>query len=313
MIDFRYFLVSIVAIFFALAIGIVLGSGPLEGNINDAVRGTNDQLAAEKKVLQEELVGVQDDMDASQAYAAGVQTLVVGSQLGGQTVAVVVLAGASDDQVQAVTTVVGQSGARIGSVVRVTDAWSDPDQQDVLGRVTNGLDKTDTSGNAAVAAGQALADALVTASPTAVAPGGGNKVDPDGLAVVTGLVEAGFLDVDNVRDLRRASLAVVVASDADPDPAASESYLPLIESLDADGRGVVVGGAEAATLDGGTISAVRSSSLSDQVSSVDDLDLSMGAGTTLLALVQQLDDGVGQYGIRAGAEAVVPEQSTDGS
>ncbi len=313
MIDFRYFLVSIVAIFFALAIGIVLGSGPLEGNINDAVRGTNEQLAAEKKALQEQVVALQDELDASQVYASGVQPLVVGSQLNGATVAIVVLDGASGDQVEAATTVVEESGARVGSVVRVTGAWSDPDQQDVLERVASGLDKADNSGNASLVGGQALADALVTASPTAVAPGGGNKVDPDGLAVVTGLVEAGFLEVDAVRDLRRAGLAVVVAPDNDPDAAASESYLPLIESLDTDGRGVVVGGAEAATLDGGTISAVRGSSLSDQVSTVDDLDLSMGAGTTLLALVQQLEGGVGQYGIRAGAEAVVPEQSTDGS
>ncbi|HUV47611.1 MAG TPA: copper transporter, partial [Actinomycetes bacterium] len=34
MIDFRYHIVSIVAIFMALAVGIVLGSGPLKDDIS---------------------------------------------------------------------------------------------------------------------------------------------------------------------------------------------------------------------------------------------------------------------------------------
>ena len=306
MIDFRYFLVSIVAIFFALAIGIVLGSGPLEGNINDAIKGTNEQLAAEKKALQDDIVVLENGMAASQDYAAGVQPLVVSSQLTGQTVAVVLLPGGSDSQLESAVAAIEASGARIGSTVRLTDAWSDPEQQDLLSRVAEGLDKGETSSIGAVAGGQALADALVTTS-------GGNRVDPTGVSVVTGLAEAGFVDVADVRDLRPASLALVVAPDSEPDSTLTEAYLPLIEALDADGRGVVVGGAEPATLDGGTIQAVRSSDVADAVSTVDDLDLSMGAGTALLALVQQLQGGVGQYGLHAGAEAVVPEQSADGS
>jgi len=299
-------LVSIVAIFFALAIGIVLGSGPLEGNINDAIKGTNEQLAAEKKALQADIVVLEDGMAASQDYAAGVQPLVVSSQLTGQTVAVVLLPGGSDSQLESAVAAIEASGARIGSTVRLTDAWSDPEQQDLLSRVAEGLDKGETSSIGAVAGGQALADALVTTS-------GGNRVDPTGVSVVTGLAEAGFVDVADPRELRPASLALVVAPDGDPDSALTEAYLPLIEALDSDGRGVVVGGAEPATLEGGMIQTVRTSDLADAVSTVDDLDLSMGAGTVLLALVQQLQGGVGQFGLHTGAEAVVPEQSADGS
>ena len=39
MIDFRYHIVSIVAIFFALGAGVVLGSGPLKGAGNELVAG----------------------------------------------------------------------------------------------------------------------------------------------------------------------------------------------------------------------------------------------------------------------------------
>ena len=41
MIDFRYHLVSIVAVFLALAIGIVLGSTELQGHTLDALRATS--------------------------------------------------------------------------------------------------------------------------------------------------------------------------------------------------------------------------------------------------------------------------------
>ena len=46
MIDFRYHLVSIVAVFLALAIGIVLGSTELQGNTIDVLR-TSSELAEE--------------------------------------------------------------------------------------------------------------------------------------------------------------------------------------------------------------------------------------------------------------------------
>jgi hypothetical protein len=307
LIDFRYYLVSIVAIFFALAIGIVLGSGPLEGNINNVIRGTNAQLAQEKKDLQDKVVTLQDGLDASQTYAGTTAPLTLDSQLGGQTVALVVLPGAAEAQVSSVDTALSQAGARVGSVVRLTDAWSDPTQQDVLGRVADGLDRTTTDSNASVAAGQALADALVSASPTAVAPADPAKVDPQGVAVLSGLVEAGFVKVEDPRAIRRGSLAVVVGPDVAPEIAATDTYLPLIEALDKDGRGVVVGGAEPTTQTGGIVAVIRGSDLSATVSTVDDLDLQMGAPTASLALVERLGGGVGQYGIHAGATDVVPD------
>ncbi len=47
MIDFRYHLVSIVAVFLALAIGIVLGSTELQGTTLDALRGVNGSLKSQ--------------------------------------------------------------------------------------------------------------------------------------------------------------------------------------------------------------------------------------------------------------------------
>jgi hypothetical protein len=308
-IDFRYFLVSIVAIFFALAIGIVLGSGPLEGNINTVIKGTNEQLAQEKKDLQAQLVDQQNALDASQTYAGTTAPLTLAGQLTGQSVAVVVLSGASGNEVDDVTAALEQAGARVGSTVRLSDAWTDPEQQDVLGRVAAGLYRSQGDSNASVTAGEALADALVASSPTAVAPGDPAKIDPQGIAVVSGLAEAGFVQVTDPTAIRRSGLAVVVSPDAATDATVTATFLPLIEALQKDGRGVVVSGSEASTEVGGTVAQVRGSDLAATVSTVDDLDLQMGSPTVALALVEQLRGDVGQYGIHQGATAVVPDVS----
>ena len=52
MIDFRYHLVSIVAVFLALAIGIVLGSTELQGHTIDALNAASNQLRSELNAAQ---------------------------------------------------------------------------------------------------------------------------------------------------------------------------------------------------------------------------------------------------------------------
>ncbi|MBN9375395.1 MAG: copper transporter, partial [Cellulomonas sp.] len=54
MVDFRYHLVSLVAVFLALACGIALGAGPLRDAIGDTVSGRNAALTAQNAQLTKE-------------------------------------------------------------------------------------------------------------------------------------------------------------------------------------------------------------------------------------------------------------------
>jgi len=54
-IDFRYHLVSIVSIFLALAVGIVLGAGPLQGSIGTQLTDQVGTLRQEKDTLRGQL------------------------------------------------------------------------------------------------------------------------------------------------------------------------------------------------------------------------------------------------------------------
>lgn len=44
MVDFRYHLVSLVSVFLALALGIILGAGPLQNSIGDTLSGQVETL-----------------------------------------------------------------------------------------------------------------------------------------------------------------------------------------------------------------------------------------------------------------------------
>ena len=48
MIDFRYHLVSLISVFLALAVGIVLGAGPLRESLGDQLAGQVEQLRTEQ-------------------------------------------------------------------------------------------------------------------------------------------------------------------------------------------------------------------------------------------------------------------------
>ncbi len=48
MIDFRYHLVSLISVFLALAVGIVLGAGPLRDTLGDQLSGQVEQLRTEQ-------------------------------------------------------------------------------------------------------------------------------------------------------------------------------------------------------------------------------------------------------------------------
>ncbi|MDU5317282.1 MAG: copper transporter, partial [Varibaculum cambriense] len=53
MIDFRYHLVSLMAVLVALTMGVVLGAGPLQGKISDTLSGQVTALSKQQAELRE--------------------------------------------------------------------------------------------------------------------------------------------------------------------------------------------------------------------------------------------------------------------
>ncbi|HUN36607.1 MAG TPA: copper transporter [Trebonia sp.] len=79
MIDFRYHLVSIVAVFLALAIGIVLGSTELQGVTLSGLQGANNSLHSQLNAASDERDAYQAQDNAAQAFLQDSEPLLLGS------------------------------------------------------------------------------------------------------------------------------------------------------------------------------------------------------------------------------------------
>ena len=68
MIDFRYHLVSLIAVFLAIALGIVIGTTQLNGKVLDDLRGQVSSLEQDKRDLEDNTQQLQTQQDNSEAF-----------------------------------------------------------------------------------------------------------------------------------------------------------------------------------------------------------------------------------------------------
>jgi len=302
MIDFRYHLASLTAVFLALAGGIALGAGPLQ----DSVRG---QLATastgDDAELEEQLVAARELSDFSGAYAAATAGLVVGDRLDGTSVSLLVLPGAERAVVEGLSKDLRIAGAEVASTVRLDEDLVDPAQRQLAESLVDGL--LDSVGGVEVPqggtgyerVGGALARAVVTDSPGTV------QVDGAADSILAAFEEAGFLTVDGTVE-RRASLALLVAGDppADAPDGQGDVAAGLATGISPAARGTVVAGT-ADSAGTGVVAAVRASDARAGVSTVDGVESPAGRVVSVLALAEQVAGDSGDYGV-TGADGAVP-------
>ena len=115
MIDFRYHIVSIVSIFLALAVGIVLGAGPLQNEIGSTLQSTIAGLRDDKAQLNEQLGQARAEVEQQDAFIGAVSPRVLAGSLADRSVAVVVLPTADSSLADAVVEGVTAAGGRVAS------------------------------------------------------------------------------------------------------------------------------------------------------------------------------------------------------
>ncbi len=124
----------------ALAVGIVLGSGPLKPAIDNALTSNYEGLRKDRKSLRDEnialrrLAGYRDEATETLAPA------LLGGRLKDRRVVVVAAPRADGDLVGAVVSTLEQSGAAVSGRVSVTDSYLDrakqPELEALLDRLT---------------------------------------------------------------------------------------------------------------------------------------------------------------------------------
>lgn len=300
MISFRYHIVSIVAVFLALAVGLLAGSAFVEPELVDQLRTQTDRLRNELAQRETELAQVRADVAALEAFAEAARDVLARDRLGGVSVVVVTLEGMDERLLGQTQTAVSEAGAELVATIsaRPTLVSGDPTEQGelatILGRPT--ADPVDLPGLAAAS----LAERLAPADRSGLAP------EED---VLNALLSAGFLvpvgagvtgtTLERIGTLGQA----VVVLGGGPDEASAllpEAFaLPLVRSLAA--RGVPVAAGEPLVTDVPFVALVREAGVTEVVT-VDDLDRAMGGAALVLGLEQLLSTGRGgAYGVKDGA------------
>ena len=157
MISLRYHVVSIAAVFLALAMGVVLGASGVSDRVLSAVSSQRDDLGVQVTRLSAERDVLAARDRAAEEFAARVGPAAVRGLLAGQTVALVV-AGADVQDRDVADELDGQArrdGHRPGRVrLSLTDAVGDPARADQLRELTSQLLPTGAQLPAAVGHGQ---------------------------------------------------------------------------------------------------------------------------------------------------------------
>ena len=316
MIDFRYHLVSIVAVFLALAIGIVLGATNLRGGTLDLLQSTNDSLKNQLTAAQAARDGYLSQSSAAEQYLQSAEPTLLARQLKGESLVIVTEPGAQGSVVDGIKQAATLAGATVTGEVALQPKFNDISgaNQSSLGSINSSIVSQDgatlaTGSNPQTTyqqqAAQLIATAILASTTTAVAP-------TDAQQILSAYAQGGYLTVSPAgAPTAPAQLAVIVTPESAPadgqnDPANQVLLAVAQEFAGATSATLVAGSALGSAQSGSAMSVLRSSSVSSQVSSVDDADLTLGQITVVDALANQLaGKKPNSYGI-SGASAVSP-------
>lgn len=321
MISLRYHIVSLVAVFLALALGIVVGSTVLQEGTVSVLRATSDQVREQSERNSRENVALKQENSRLQSFGATVLPDLVRGRLDGRSVVLVDTDKVDSGLRDGVRKVLEDAGAEVDGQITFADErlalGADADRT-AAGRLL-GVD----AGDPEVLRGQLvkrLAERL--ANPAAIPQDDRQRASD----MLTGLQDADFLaDLRLSRPLaagsdpfpRQGSIFVLLGPAATATTAvAPDAFLvPLADQVSGLAGGAVAGG-EAADVPRETswILALRDNrAVSRRVSGIDSVDKVYGQ----LALVEALEDSLqqeaaGQYGVKDGASGLLPER-TEGS
>jgi hypothetical protein len=315
-IDFRYHLVSIVAVFLALAIGIVLGSTELQGSTLDVLRATNNSLTNKLNDADAQNASLAKAAGASDTFLATAEPKLLSAMLTGMRVVVVTEPGAPSSITGGVAKAAGLAGATVTGTVALQPKFNDlsGSTRSSLSAINTELSMTDGTVLAAPADQQTVfqqeAAQLIATAILNQADGQLGLTVPQAQTLLGDYAKSGFLTTSGA-PWNRATLAVIVAPQAAPadganDPANLVLLALAAQFAEASAATVVAGPATSSASSSSMISVLRGSSESGQVSSVDNADTTLGQISTIWALRNQQAGGKpNSYGI-SGANAVSP-------
>lgn len=310
MVDFRYHVVSIIAVFLALAVGIVLGNAALNDPVVNTLRGSISALSKDKRGLEGDVRDLQGRVSDDNSFVTSVAPQLVRGTLVDQRVLLVSTPDADPQLAGALQQVLREAGATVSGRVRLgkdlLEATPSTRLVDVVGRTVPGAVSL-PPGTPQLRAAVELAGSLLHRS------GAPSPEAPAAQKILSAYVSADLLDVEQATaPPGPATLTVLLtgsphAPDDDDQRARTAAAVTLARAFDERSDGMVVAGPADSVQDGGVLRAVRADPVAArEVSSVDLADSPMGGVLVALAVAEQRQGRTGSYGGGPKVSAAVP-------
>lgn len=331
MINLRYHIVSITAVFLALGIGLTLGSTFLDRVTVDNLNSQLSEVSAEVSETRTEIEGLREQINRSTERDAELASELPEQLLTGRLTAVPTLViatrGTEAKLVDQARDVLAAAGSEVAGTWWLTDRWEldDAEEVDDLSQVLDltSVDPSRLRRNSAIR----LSGLIAAASQPAPAPDGGLPIparsEPE---LVARLVQSGFIDYEAMPGasdprvlLPGTDVRVVVVSGVAPTTGVQSLAVGLIEEAAGADRPAYVAAQgltplpdtpEPASEDDRRttfVGAVRSGEVTKgRITTVDDLDLAAGRAALVLALEDLATGQIGHYGVAAGANRLLP-------
>ncbi|WP_160050449.1 copper transporter [Nocardiopsis sp. FR4] len=343
MIDFRYHLVSIIGVFLALTVGLVLGTTMLQDPLLNTLqsetadlRGQADELRAERDVADRVNAGA-DEM------AEAVSGELLSDLLADTGVAVVSAPGAAPEMADALARRVEQADGEVVARIQLSEAFLDAGNATFIDELSLQIahDPEDLTGSPYEKAGAEIGRALAAGGDGTSADGGGvaeesasregedsdaasgepsdaasgeegdggaGGYDPE--AVLEAFSEGGLLTVEDA-PAEAADAVLVIAPEAgaavggDDQDKANAVLGTLTAALHEEVGAAVVAGDGSSARGQGMIAQARAEEA--RFATVDTAGRPMGEVVTILALAEALEEDGGAYGVGEGVRGFLPD------
>ncbi|MGE0880473.1 MAG: copper transporter [Acidimicrobiia bacterium] len=245
MINFRYHLISIVAVFLALGIGLLVGSSIVDNALLDSLKSNNKTLSKQKDDLQKAKADVERDLarvrDAEKEFADQGSSVLLDGRLKSVPVLIVAMRGTTTQAIDELQDSLVDAGARSQGVIWFTSrlALADPSDIAALQKVISVATVEPKSlrgalagrfGEQLAAASQVVAAPTTTSKPTTTTtplP----KTDEPGATASAGVASTVAASTTVAANVPLSATAPAPASipSSSTTPAATTTTLPRVE------------------------------------------------------------------------------------
>lgn len=300
MVNLRYHIVSLTAVFLALGLGILAGTTVIDQGVVSFLDRQTNNLRRDLAAARAQSDGMQKQIELLEQFGATVAPPLLRGRLAGRSIVFVAGRDVPGEQLDALTESLTLAGARQPTRLSLTDRWSleAPDQVERLASAV-GVQSTNAETVTGEAATQ-LAERLAGSSEPGRAGDTLKELQDAGFLAVADMPGTGPFPAAN-------AIIIAVPSPArDATPTDDAFWIPLLREL-ATAR--LAGVAETTAAEESLAEKVRGDrTLGRSVSTVDHMDTIAGR----IALVYALRDlaagrPASHFGRRGGAEGVAPD------